>query len=633
MITDYGDQTTIWWDHADKNERAKAMCDHVAALKNRQMTGVTDKNLRHVRLYGNSEISGLKPYQYANTLSDRTLTMNVVQSAIDTATARIGKSKPRPQFLTFKGSYKMKKEAEKLQLYSDGLFEENKMYPLGQRIFKDAGITGTGCIKFYSGKKLVKEGVYKTAICAERTFIDEIVVDEVECMYDDPMAYYQVKVVPRRVLKALYKKKTAIIDRAKSDNDITYIYQGLDQMNIVVEAWKLPSGPDSGDGLHVIALESGELFSEEWTHEWAPFEFFRWNRRPFGFYGQGIAEQLTGIQYEINKLLKVIQLSMHLGSIPKIFMDANSKIVKQHLNNEIGGIITYQGMKPTYDQLMAIPPVLFTQLQTLYEKSFELVGLSQMSVAGVKPAGLDSGKALRTFNNIETDRFAIVAQEYDQFMVNCSKKFILMSEAVSKKDKTLKTTAFNNKEIEDIKWSDIDLARDQYIQKVFPTNFLQTTPEGKIEDVKDLMSIGMLNKNQASSLMDYPDLDQFTQYNNAATDDIMAVMYDIIDEGKYNPPMPQQALQYGIELFQQVWLKMKHQKLEEERLEMLMRWVEDANMLLQKGLPQPAIGDPNATVQNSQPGNPNTMATTPGAQPGQMPAPGGMTQSPMPMTA
>lgn len=625
---EFSNQTIIWWDQQDKNDRAKAMFDHVIALKTRQTSGVTDRNLRHVRLYGNAEISGLKPYQYSNTLSDRTLTMNVVQSACDTATARIGKSKPRPQFLTFKGNYKMKKEAEKLQLYCDGVFEENKMYQLGQRVFKDATITGTGAVKFYPAKRLVKKGEYKTAICAERVFIDEIVVDEVQCMYDDPMEYYQIKIVPRRTLKALHPKKKAMIDKSKSDNDMTYLYQGLDQMTVVIEGWKLPSGPGAGDGLHILAVDSGELFSEEWVHDWEPFEFFRWNRKTFGFYGQGIAEMLTGIQYEINKLLKVIQLSMHLGSIPKIFMDANSKIVKQHLNNEIGGIITYQGMRPTYDQLMAIPPVLFTQLQTLYEKSFEIIGLSQMSVAGVKPAGLDSGKALRTFNNIETDRFAIVAQDYDQFMVNCSKKFILMSEFISEKDSSLKTTSFNNKEIENIAWKDIDIARDQYIQRVFPTNFLQTTPEGKIEDVKDLMSIGMLNKNQASSLMDYPDLDQFTQYNNAATDDIMAVMYDIIDEGVYNPPMPQQALQYGKELFQQVWLKMKHQKLEPERLEMLMRWVEDADMLMQMALPQPVIGDPNAQVQASQPGTPATMATTPG---GQSLPPGQNTQStPMP---
>lgn len=614
----FNDQSKIWWEYTDKKERAKALFDHITALKNRQSAGVTDRNLRHARLYGNSEISGLRPYQYSNTLTDRTLTMNVVQAACDTATARIGKSKPRPQFLTYKGNYKLKKEAEKLQLYTDGTFEENNMYQTGQRIFKDGCIMGTGTIKFFKGKREVKEGKWKTAIRSERVFIDEIVVDEVECMYNDPISLYQLKVVPRRTLKALYPKKSAMIDEAKADNDITYLYSGLDQMTVVCEAWKLPSGPDAKDGLHIICVDSGELFTEEWCQEWFPFEFFRWNRRPFGFYGQGIAEILTGVQYEINKLLKVIQLSMHLGSIPKIFLDANSKIVKQHLNNEIGGIITYQGMKPSYDQLMAIPPVLFEQLQRLYERAFDLIGLSQMSVSGDKPKGLDSGKALRTFNNIESDRFSIVAQDYDHFMVNCARKFILMSEQVAKKDKDLSVTAFNNKEIEDIKWSEINLERDQWCMRVFPTNFLQNTPEGKIEDVKDLMSIGMLDRNQASSLMDFPDLDQFTQYNNAATDDIMAVMYDIIEEGIYNPPMPQQALDYGKKLFQQVWLKMKHQSLEPEKLEMLLRWVEDADMLQQMAMP--AVGNPNAQVTiGQQPGNTGTSVDPGQQQPAQMP--------------
>lgn len=614
MTVLFNDQSILWWEHSDKEERAKALCHHVQALKNRQLSGVTDRNLRHVRLYGNAEISGLRPYQYSYNITDRALTMNIVQAAIDTATARIGKSKPRPQFLTMKGNYKLKKEAEKLQMYCDGVFEENKMYQLGQRIFKDAGIVGTGAIKFYPGKKLVKEGKYKSCIVAERVFIDELVVDEVECMYDDPMALYQMKVVPKRVLKALYKKKSAMIDKAKSDNDISYLYSGLDQMVVVIEAWKLPSAPEAGDGLHLIVVDSGELLSEEWGHEWFPFEFFRWNRRPFGFYGQGIAEQLTGIQYEINNLLKIIQRSMHLGSIPKIFMDANSKIVKQHLNNEIGGIITYQGVKPSYDQLMAIPPVLFEQLERLYKTAFEIIGLSQMSVAGVKPAGLDSGKALRTFNDIETDRFAIVAQDYDNFMVECAKKFIYMSELQAKKDPDLRTVAFNNKELEDIVWKDIDLARDQYSLRPFPTNFLSSTPEGRIEDVKDLASIGVLNQNQVSSLFDFPDLEQFTQYNNAATDDIMAVMYDIIDEGKYNPPMPQQALSYGITLFQQVYLKMRHQKLEDEKLEMLMRWCEDAQLLIEMAMAQaqPPMGQPGQQVTMAQPGQPQTNTQIPG---------------------
>ena len=419
-----------------------------------------------------------------------------------------------------------------------------------------------------------------------------------------------------------------MIEKANSNMDITYLYSGLDEMITVVEAWKLPSGSDAKDGLHILCVDNGTLFEEEWLHDWHPFEFFRWNKKTFGFYGQGIAEQLTGIQYEINKLLKVIQTSMHLGSIPKIFIDANTKIVKQHINNEIGGIITYLGQKPSYDQMMAIPPVLFEQLDKLYARSFQLIGLSEMSVGGVKPQGLESGKALRTFDDIEQGRFSIVAQAYDDFVLASSEKLIFITEKAAKKDKTIRVTAFNNKFIEDITWSEVNLRRDEYLLKVFPTNFLSNTPEGKMEDIKDLMSIGLLSREQISQLMDYPDLEEATQWNNAAADDIDAVLYAIVEEGVYNPPMPQQALEYGQDLFQKVYLKLKNQKLEPERLEMLMTWIEEADMLKAKVAamippsplqPVPAIGQPNSNVTVGKPPGALGISFTPGQQTQQAP--------------
>ena len=609
--------STPWYDQTDSKQMAMVLCNHIENIKNRQSSSVTNKNLRHARLYGNSEIMGLKPFDYTNAITDRILSLNVVQAAIDTATARVAKMKPRPQFITYGGNYKLKKEAKKLQMYVDGVFYENKAYQLFQRAFKDAGITGTGAIKFFPTQDW-DENLQKkvTKIKMERVFIDEIVVDEVGAMYTDPMDIYQVKVIHRRKLDALFPKKKAIIEKANSNMDITYLYSGLEEMVTVVEAWKLPSGGDAKDGLHVIAVDNDLLFKEEWTHDWHPFEFFRWNKKTFGFYGQGIAEQLTGIQYEINKLLKVIQTSMHLGSIPKIFLDANTKIVKQHINNEIGGIITYQGQKPSYDQMMAIPPVLFEQLDKLYARAFEIIGLSQMSVSGVKPQGLDSGKALRTFSDIEQGRFSIVSQDYDDFVLACSTKLIYLTEKAAKKDKTLSVTAFNNKFIEDIKWSEINLRRDEYLLKVFPTNFLANTPEGKMEDIKDLMSIGLLNKEQISQLMDYPDLEEATQWNNAAADDIDKVLYDIVEEGIYNPPMPQQALDYAQDLFQKVYLKLKNQKLEPERLEMLMTWIEEADLLKQRAmaLAAPQMGMPGASVQVGQQPSNTGVAQIPGQQ-------------------
>lgn len=564
---------SYWYESENNEDMARQLFSQVKFLRENQLSSVSDDNLMHVRLYGNAEIFGLKPYDYSFRRTDNRIGLNVIKQACDTATSRIAKAKPRPQFLTKMGDYSLKQEAKKLQMYIDGTFYENKAYKMGQDVFKDATIVGKGVVKFFPKK---------TCIGMERVFVDEIIVDQAEAMYGNPSIIYQVKPINRRILLGMFPKKATYIKQAPHLEDATVGGIKLSEMVEVVEAWKLPSSPDSNDGLHIICTEKGVLFKEEWLEDWFPFSFFDWSKKVFGFYSSGIAEELRGIQLEINKLLVVIQRSMHLGSIPKIFVDANTKIVKSHLNNEIGGIITYAGTKPTYDQLMAIPPVLFEQLANLYQKAFEVVGLSQMSAHGQIPAGMmnASGKALRTYNDIETERFSVVAQNYDEFFLDMANKLILMSEREAKrKGSKLKVTSFNSKYIEDIEWKDIDIKRDQYILKTFPTNFLSATPEAKLADIQEMIGIGLLDQRDAMQLLDYPDLESVTEFKNAAYDDIHAVLENIIDKGQYEPPMPLQALEYGQTLFQQVYLKLKNQNLAPERLEMLLRWTEEAKMM------------------------------------------------------
>src|ERR1022692_1728558 len=136
MINDTGSNAPNnipWNEQATDELMAMALHAMVSRIKDRQSVTVTDKNLRHARLYGNAEIMGLKPFNYTNAISDRILSLNVVQAAIDTACARIAKTKPRPQFVTYDGDYRLKNEAKKLQMYVDGTFYENHGYQLFQR--------------------------------------------------------------------------------------------------------------------------------------------------------------------------------------------------------------------------------------------------------------------------------------------------------------------------------------------------------------------------------------------------------------------------------------------------------------------------------------------------------------------
>ena len=192
------------------------------------------------------------------------------------------------------------------------------------------------------------------------------------------------------------------------------MYVNVADLITVTESWRLPSGPDAKDGMHCISLENDVLFEEKWEKNYFPFVFIKSSARLFGFWGQSAVERLQSIQLEINKILWVIQRSMHLHGTYRVWIKTGSKLPKEHINNDIGAVLVSDEM-PQYLSSSFIPQEYFNHLQTLKNQAYEQEGVSQLSAASKKPAGLDSGKALREYNDIESDRFTILGQAYETF--------------------------------------------------------------------------------------------------------------------------------------------------------------------------------------------------------------------------
>ena len=95
-----------------------------------------------------------------------------------------------------------------------------------------------------------------------------------------------------------------------------------------------------------------------------------------------------------------------------------------------------------------------------------------------------------------------------------------------------------------------------------------------------------MDKREGAALIDFPDIESITAYKNAPVENIQAVLEKIVDDGEYTPPTPFQALDYGMKLFSNVLLKLEDQGLEGDRLEMIMRWIEDAQLLIKASQPQ-----------------------------------------------
>ena len=546
-------------------------------------------NVKHARLYNNLEMLGLNVSRNGTAgsvnpqdISSGKITHNLVKSCIDTASSKIAKNRPKPQFLTSGGDYKAKQKAELLTKYIEGVFYSTDYYVQASKIFIDGCVFGTGVLKIY-----IEEGQIK----CERVIPEEIKVDDADGLYGKPKSMYQIKQITRETLSEMYPDHKIAIDMASSS---TPDHSNVDLIR-VVEAWHLGSKV----GRHTICIENATLFDEEWKKDYFPFVFYRWNDRLTGFFGSGLAEELVGTQIEINRTLRNIQLAQKLVAVPRIAVESNSKVSVAQLTNEIGSVIKYQAgtRPPVFNTPTAMNPEVYQHLKWLIQSGYEKTGISQMSATSRKPAGLDSAVALREYSDIETERFMLTAMKYEALGMEACKIMVDLSRDLFLEDKKLKIKVPGSDFINTISWKDVDLAEDQYIMKVYPVGLLPTHPAGRLAGVQELIQAGWISKDKALELLDFPDLKAYESLETASNTLIEKSIGEMLDTGVYYPPEPQLDLVHAAATANKHYLQGRISGVPEERLELLLRFMDDADRLHTASLP-PA---PEASLPQGEP--------------------------------
>lgn len=605
-----------WWKLPD--DQLPSIVDGVLnGMKNGQTRRI-DQLVTSARLYGNlpptfygvtmsSEggYGGLANYQ---TAPKSRLTYNVVQSAVDTATAKIAKNKPRPYFLTNYGDWKLQRKAEKLGRFVDGVFYQNDAYAGGRLIFRDAAVFGSAHTYVYPCYGSVKY---------ERVFSGELFVDDQDALYGCPTQLHRVRIVDRDQLIEEFpehKKDILLAPNAQLPGKL----QTTEIANSVirVDSWHLRSAPDADDGLHTVCIQYAKpLLRKKYKHDFFPFSDLHWTKRLFGFWGQGAAEQIQNIQREVNTLLVTIQKSMHLMGSFKIAVENSSKMVKQYFNNELATIIPFSKVPPQYLVPPIVQPEIYQHLQTLKNAAYEIVGISQLSATSRKPDGLDSGKALREYNNIETERFMTLGQDYEKYFIDLAKITIAVARDIYEEDDkaNIQIKVPGQRFIETIKWSDVDMDDDSFVLQAFPVSSLSNEPAGRLNDIKDYMQAGLITPRAGRKLLDFPDINAAEALGNAQEDWLNMVFDQIIDGGKYSPPEPQMDLALAKELAIQYIAWGSTQKLPEEKMKKLRDFSTQVDLLVMKAS-QPAMPSGMAVPQVDavNPGQSDLIANQPG---------------------
>lgn len=577
-----------WWNANSKQELADKLISTAAYLKENQQYRYRQSGI-FARMYGNLPLfnfvgNNMTKMAHSNTLPIDRPTMNVVQSCIDTLVSRITQSRPRPIFLTDDADYKQRNLAKQLNNFIVGELYQSKAYELGALLLRDAATLGTGCVKIFENQD--------KKVSLERKLLTELYVDPNDALYGDPRQFYELRLVDRDVLAENFPKYRAKIESAEQaypdvGNESA---KSISDQVMVVEGWRRPSGKETGDGLHVIACSSGVIFEEEWKKDKFPFAFLHYSPRLLGFWGQGLAEQLMGTQVEINKLLMTISQSINLVGVPRVFVEDGSKVVKAHLNNQIGAIVTYRGTKPQYEVAPCIPQEVYAQLQRLVEYAYQQSGVSALAASAQKPAGLNSGEAIRNYDDLQSDRFAALVRRYDNMFIDLAYQITDLAREIAERDGSYQTIYPNKNGAKQIDLPAAKLLDNPFVIQCFDASSLPRDPAGRLQKVTEMAQSGMIDMQEARRLLDYPDLEQVDKLANAPEERILQILDAIVEKGKSGYEMPDKYtnVQLAKKLVAQYVNLYASAKLEESKMQLLRDYDTQLDALMQAAMPEPS---------------------------------------------
>lgn len=607
-----------WWKADEDGRLASELCGTAAYLKQTQTYRMRQLAV-DVRLY-----CGLSVYSYAGSnvskmdktrsLPDDRPTFNLIQSATDTLVSRLSQNEPQPKFLTDGADYKQRHLAQELNRFILGEFYQVKAYQKAVKMLRDGIVMGGSALKVFEGE----DG----KVCVDRVLQTDLFVDDNDSLNGDPQTLYQLKLVDRDKLMANNPKAKGVIASTPNsypDNSPDTGRTTADQI-MVVEGWKLPSGPDPEapgfiPGRHTIATVQGIVTDEPWLKSKFPFVFFNYSDAFLGFWGQGLATQLFGTQVSLNRILYTITRAITLVGVPRVFIDQSSKVVKAHNNNEIGVIITYSGTKPSYEIAPCNAPELYRERDKLIEYGYRQCGVSDMQATGEKPGGLSSGEALRSYDDINSDRFSSLSKKYDNIFVDLAYLITDTAMDIAKRDGKYQTVYPNKDGTKEIELPKMSFLKDPFVIQCFTESALPRTPAGRIATVTEQVQAGMLTIKEGRRLMRFPDLEQNEKLDNASEERIFQILDKIVDEGTYTPPDPFIDLELATTLTVQYINLYLAAKLEEEKADLLRKFFKQVQALKAAGMPPAMPGGPPASPQAAPEARPTSPLVPNGPSP------------------
>lgn len=604
-----------WWT-AQKGSVARSLFTYVKTIDRSQFQ-LFNKFHRLARLYDTNPLPGQlgrAPREYGR------MHENALASAVDTISAQISTTDVRAVFDTDDADWSTQRKARRLEWYVEALGKLYKVPYKCRHAFKTGGaVKGTALVKVW--------GDAFGRLRVEPAMVDDIVVDELETRNGDPRQLHYRTTVDRDELKALYPKFKDKIAVAQGGLGKWLTWAGWRPLRrndvVVIESWRLPIGVKGHAqyvaGRHVVAIDGCDLLDEEYHKDLYPFAIMRWSRPTEGWYGIGVADRVASIQLGLNRRNLQNERKLDQGAFPTTWVqqqDAGlATATASVMQNTLGTVAVYNGSQPP--QTVTPPPVHPQELQDaerLSSKIFEVSGVSRLTAQAVKPAGIETGAAIREFHDKTTVRFSEQEADYEQFVLDTVWLMLDVCKDLGANAPTVtRKTRFGAKKIE---WAQVDMQEVRVW--IGAASTLSRTRAGREQQVVEWAQAGIISQDTAKRLIAHPDLEREMSLYTAAIENVENCLEEIAD-GATVMPEPFMNLKLLVWRAQQQYLNWQAAGAPETVLESLRALIVQAAWIVGRGdgaANQNAVG-PDQSMPNQVPGAP------PGGPGGMPPLPTG----------
>ena len=434
---------------------------------------------------------------------------NVIRSCIETLVSKIASQKVRPFINTVNGTFRDMQVAKQAQDFFDSLYEEQNINKIVSNAFRDACVFDKGVIFIDVNNRKV-----------ERILPWQVYIDPREATYNHlTQLSWKQEQYPTSLLPIKIDDETP--------ETVTYW-----------QYW------DLNKAKHYYYIPELDKFEEEmWESNALPFIFINYTPPIKATSCQSVVDLLYGIQMEVDALMVKIKDASQLTPLIDYWIPEGSSIKASQLSNRTGTVYTYTatpnmtGSPVTSQTHPFMDPQWMQTVETLKQHAYEIVGISQLSATSQKPQGLNSGVALNTIEDIESDRFEMQLNTVIRTYVDLAR---LMIQVFPSDDDILPPSKFRGT----ISWRDIVEMRDKMTIQFSAAESLSKDPSTKLQQLQALYAAGLIPQSRIAQLMDLPDLQLGYSIANNSINAVLAVIDDCLENNNFDVPdyIPNQML-------------------------------------------------------------------------------------------